>query len=192
MSHKRLLCVSLLVALFTMLLPLAPVFAAPPAPPTAMAAPIERAPVAVRASVGLRLREGPSRADRVVLILRNGESVYPAGGPVWEDGLSWTFVHVYRGAHRYEGFCASLYLGGAASAPPEGGPTGGGYAKVVAGAGLRLRWGPGLGYGVGRVAANGTLLSPTGRTAWGNGYEWTEVTYRGVTYWAASQYLVGV
>lgn len=171
-------------------LSLATVRAAPPSPPVALAPPIESGPVTVRSYCGLRLREGPSRADPIILVLRNGETVYPAAGPVWEDGLSWTFVRVYRYWGVREGFCATMYLSGAPGAAPENGS--GGYVKVIAGAGLRLRAGPGLWYPVYRVARYGTLLDPTGITAWGSGLEWTEVRFAGYTYWAASSYLVGV
>ena len=141
----------------------------------------------MRAPWGLCLREGPGLADRKVLILRNGETVYPAGGPVWREGISWTFVIAYRAGYRYEGFCASPYLadGGTAPAPDPGGPR---NVRVVASS-LRLRAGPSLAYRVQRVVPYGTELYATGATRWGSGIEWTQIAIDGTTVWGATKYL---
>jgi len=167
-------------------------YAAPPVPPgqsgaSLQAMPTPGAATTVRAGLGLRLREGPSVYDRVLLILRNGETVYPAAGPVWSEGRYWTYVFVYRYGYKYEGFCASKYLANYdPSTPPDDGSGG---ARVTARLGLRLRWGPGKGYGIYRVVRYGTVLQTTGSTQWGSGLQWTQVTYRGYTLWAASMYL---
>lgn len=172
------------------LVPLA-VGAAPPTPGSGeetvsvMAPPVLRSATTVRAPWGLRLREGPSLGDRTVLILRNGETVYPSGGPVWREGISWTYVLVYRYGYRYEGFCASAYLAATAAPPPP--PLAG--LRVVASS-LRLRTGPGLMYRVSRVVPKGAILQPTGATQWGSGLRWTQVSVDGLRLWAASNYLV--
>ncbi|MFO7917919.1 MAG: SH3 domain-containing protein [Anaerolineae bacterium] len=158
------------------------------APPTVAAPPIEGTPTTVRAAYGLRLREGPSLSDRIILVMRNGETVYPAGGPVWRQGIPWIFVRVRRWGYTYEGFCASNYLANYGG----GVPSGESGVKVVAGAGLRLRSGPGLGYYTRRIVPYGTVLRPTGATRWGSGLQWTQVSVDGVYLWAASKYLVKV
>lgn len=170
--------------------------AAPPVPPsdngdapvTVAAPPIEGAPTTVRAAYGLRLREGPSLSDRIILVMRNGETVYPAGGLVWRQGIPWTFVRFRRWGYVYEGFCASNYL---ASYDDPAPPAASGV-KVVASSGLRLRSGPGLGYHTRRIVPYGTVLRPTGTTRWGSGLKWTQVSVDGVHLWAASKYLVRV
>ncbi len=170
--------------------------AAPPVPPsdngdtpvTVAAPPIEGTPTTVRAPYGLRLREGPSLSDRIILVLRNGETVYPAGGPVWRQGISWTFIRVGRWGYTYEGFCASAYLANYGGHPPMG-ESG---VKVVASWGLRLRSGPSLGYYTRRIVPHGTVLQPTGATRWGSGLQWTQVSIDGVYLWAATKYLVRV
>lgn len=164
--------------------------AAPPAPPGSvhvMAPPVTGAPTTVRAPWGLRLREGPSLTDRTLLILKNGEKVYPAAGPVWNQGISWSYVVVYRSGYPYEGFCASAYLanyGGYA-------PSGESGLKVIASS-LRLRSCPGTWCRVQRVVPYGTILQPTGTIRWAGGLRWTEVSIDGVYLWAASRYLVMV
>ncbi|MEA3406745.1 MAG: hypothetical protein U9R48_01525 [Chloroflexota bacterium] len=158
------------------------------APPTVAAPPIEGTPTTVRAPYGLRLREGPSLTDRIILVLYNGETVYPSAGPVWNQGISWTFVHVRRWGWTYEGFCASAYLANYSGYSP----TGESGVKVVAYGGLRLRSGPGLWYYTRRIVPYGTILQPTGATRWGSGLKWTQVSVNGTYLWAASKYLVWV
>ena len=196
MKRRRLIYIVATI-LLTMALFAAPlsVQAAPPGPesdggaPPAVSAPaISGPPTTVRAPSGLRLREGPSLTDRIILVLRNGETVYPAGGPVQNQGISWTFVRVERWGWTYEGFCASAYLANFTGYSP----TGESGVKVVAGAGLRLRSGPGLGYSIRRIVPYGTILQPTGATRWGSGLQWTQVSIDGTYLWAASKYLVGV
>jgi|YNPNPStandDraft_1061719.scaffolds.fasta_scaffold06975_1 hypothetical protein len=154
-------------------------------PPTTTAVPIPGAPTTVRASSGLRLRQGPSLAEPTILILRNGETVYPMAGPVYNQGIAWSFVRVYRWGYYHDGFCAAAYLAN------YGGysPTGEHGLKVIAPNGLRLRYGPGLGYGVARTVPYGTILQPTGITQWAGGIQWTKVAFDGVYLWAASMYL---
>ncbi len=154
------------------------------------AMPIWGAPSIVRAWGGLRLREGPGLSERVILVLANGETVYPGAAPVWRDGYSWTFVKVYRYGHMYQGFAASMYLvpGGGSPPPP---PVVHGL-KVTAAAGLRLRYAPGLAYGIHTVVPYGTILQGTGATASANGLAWTEVMYGTRRLWAASMYLLAV
>ena len=181
-ARKRLIHLLVLTAVVFAVVPWS-VLAAPPSPggasppgaPTVGAPPIPGAPTTVRASSGLRLREGPSLSDPIIRILYNGETVYPSAGPVWNEGISWTFVTVYRWGYTYQGFCASRYLA-----------TSGGYVppsehglKVVASA-LRLRSGPGLSYSIRRVVPYGTVLQPTGATQWGSGLQWSQVSVDGV------------
>ena len=138
---------------------------------------------------------GPSLYDRVLMVLRRGETVYPAAGPVWGSGISWTYVIVYRYGYRYEGFCASQYLshtghpGPHPDPHPDPGPPAGYRVRVVARGGLRLRSGPSLGYGVRYVVSYGTVLRATDVTRWGSGIQWRQVVYNGQYLWAASIYL---
>lgn len=185
----------LVAAVLAILVAPAVVHAAPPtpetsagAPPLVGAPPIQGEPTTVVASSGLRLREGPSTYDPIILILRNGETVYPSAGPVWNQGISWTYVGVYRWGYYYEGFCASKYLANYGSSVPSGG----GGVRVTARPGLRLRWGPGLWYGINRVVAYGTILEPTGTSQWGSGLQWVQVYYGGHYLWAAGAYLTPV
>ena len=161
------------------------------APPTSApkTTPVFGAPTTVRAWYGLRLREGPGLAEPIILTLRNGETVYPAGEPVWNQGISWTFVRVYRWGLFYEGFAASSYLANYGGDNPPAPTTG---LKVTATAGLRLRSGPGLGYATYRIVPYGTVLQPAGQTAWGNGLQWTKVSINGTYLWAATMYLQAV
>lgn len=168
--------------------------AAPPSPPSdsgsapiVQAPPIPGAATTVTAGLGLRLREGPSTWDRILLIMRRGESVYPAAGPVWSGGRYWTYVFLYRSGYTYEGFCASQYLANYDPGTPTDDGTG--QVRVTAGLGLRLRWGPATYYGIYRVVPYGTILQTTGATQWGSGLQWTQVSYRGYNLWAASMYL---
>ena len=153
------------------------------------AMPIWGAPMTVRAWGGLRLREGPSLSDRVMLVLYNGETVYPGAAPIWADGYSWTFVKVYRYGRWYQGFCANMYLVPGGGTPPP--PVVHGL-KVTAAAGLRLRYAPGLAYGICCVVPYGTILQGTGNTASASGLQWSEVIYGTRRLWAASMYLVAV
>lgn len=157
-----------------------PVVAAPPA--------YGSAPTTVSAKYGLRLRAGDSVSDPILFVMRNGQTVYPIGGPVWNDGISWTYVGVHRWGQYYEGFCASSYLANYSGYAP----TGKSGKKVVAPGGLRLRWGPGTWYSINRVAPYGMILKPTGATQWGSGLSWTQVEIDGLFLWAASMYLVSV
>ena len=171
------------------------VFAAPPNPstPAASETPVEvqaspdwGAPVTVRSWYGLRLREGPGLSEPVVLVLRNGETVYPGAGPVWADGYSWTYVRVYRYGVFYEGFCATAYLSSGGSTTTVHG------WKVTAQKGLRLRYGPGLDEAIYCVVPMGTVLQGTGNSATADGIDWTGVIYQGHGLWAASDYLIAV
>ncbi|NLG29272.1 MAG: SH3 domain-containing protein [Chloroflexi bacterium] len=161
----------------------------PEAPVQVQAAPIWGAPKVVRAWGGLRLRSGPGLGYPVVLVLYNGETVYPGAGPFWADGYSWTYIRVYRYGRFYEGFCATMYLV-PKSAPVPPAPVHG--LKVTAPAGLRLRYGPGLTAGICCVAPYGTILQGTGNSASADGHEWAEVKYGVHTLWAAKTYLVAV
>jgi uncharacterized protein YraI len=161
--------------------------AQPEAPVTVQAVPNWGAPLTVRSWYGLRLREGPGIYEPVILVLANGETVYPGAGPVWADGYSWTFVKVYRYGLVYQGFCATMYLSGGGTTPPAQHGL-----KVTAQAGLRLRYGPGLNAAIYTVVPMGTILQGTGNHALSDGTDWTEVTYGSLNLWAASMYLVAV
>jgi len=145
------------------------------------------APTTVNAPLGLRLREGPNLTDRILLSLRDKETVYPYGSPVWSQGISWTFCRVYRWGMTYEGFCASAYLGNYGGYVSQGDSG----LKVTAGA-LRLRSGAGLAYGIQLIVPYGTVLQDSGATQWADGIQWTRVKLNGSTYWAASSYLTAV
>lgn len=64
-----------------------------------------------------------------------------------------------------------------------------GNYRVVATSGLRLRSGPGTGYGIQRIVPYGTILGATGIDQWNGGIKWAKVVYGGSYYWAARQYL---
>ena len=195
-ASSRLIHVVFQVAmLLAFLIAPASVYAAPPTgeaveadAAVVTAPPAVGAPTTVKAGGGLRLREDPGLSAPIIFVLYNGETVYPGGGPVWYDGLSWTFVGVYRGGTYYQGFCASKYLAnyGGYEPPSEGG------LKVTAWWGLRLRGGPGTWYSIRRVAPYGTILQPTGVTQWGGGLEWAQIVSAGEYLWAARIYLVPV
>lgn len=187
-TSRRWLAILMVSLAMLLIVPLG-VGAAPPASeePSLSAVPIPGAATTVRAPNGLRLRIGPSLADPVILVLRNGETVYPSAGPVWREGISWSFVRVYRYGYWHEGFCASAYLGGYACSQP----TGEHGLKVVASA-LNLRSGPGLGYAVRRTVPYGTILQPTGAVRWAGGRSWTQVRIDGVYMWGATAFLVAV
>jgi hypothetical protein len=136
-------------------------------------------PATVRAPAGLRLRTGPGLGRAVILAMRFGETVHITGAPVWQDGISWTPVSFQRWGRTYYGYCATVYLG----PPPVTG------FRVTAWAGLRLRWGPGLGFGVYAAVPRGTLLQPTGTYQWAGGIRWAQVQYQGQFLWAAAMYL---
>ena len=169
--------VACLVLFVVMLLAPVAVQAAPPLPglPTRV----------VLAPSGLRLREDPGLSAPIILTLYNGELVYPLAGPVWNQGISWTFVRVYRWGYYYDGFCASAYLGN------YGGhvPTGEHGVMATAPAGLRLRSGPGTWYATRRIVPYGTVLQPTGASQWGGGILWKQVSINGIWLWGASSYL---
>lgn len=150
------------------------------------APPVPGAPTkVVLAPYGLRLREDPSLAAPVILTLYNGEFVYPLAGPVWNQGISWTFVRVYRWGRYYDGYCASAYLRNYEGYVP----TGEHGLMVTAPAGLRLRSGPGPWYATRRIVPYGTILQPTGASQWGGGILWRQVSINGTWLWAASDYL---
>ena len=183
------------VMLLAMVLAPLTVHAAPPVPEAADSAPVavkappvQGTPTTVTAYSGLRLREGPSLADPIILTLRYRETVYPSAGPVWNEGISWTFVGVYRGGLYYEGFCATAYLAQQNYVEPE--PETG--LKVTAKWGLRLRSGPGKWYSIQRIVPYGTILQSTGYTQWSGGLQWTEIAIDGLLLWAASVYLTPV
>ena len=186
--------ISLLVTIVAMIVLPLTAYAAPPAPPggtapAPQAAPAFGAPVTVRAWYGLRLRQGPSLTEPVILVLNNGETVYPASGVTWNQGISWSFVRVYRWGRFYDGFCASAYLSSYGGYNPPA-PTSG--LKVTAPAGLRLRSGPGLNYPTYRIVPYGTVLQSGGATAWANGIQWTKISIDGTYLWAATMYLQAV
>jgi hypothetical protein len=197
-TRMRILAFVIMIMAMAML-PLG-VYAAPPAPtedtapaegtaPAPQAMPVFGAPTTVRAWYGLRLREGPGLSEPIILVLRNGETVYPAGEPIWAQGIAWQFVRVYRWGLFYDGFAASSYLANYGGYNPPAATSG---LKVIAPAGLRLRAGPGLGYATYRIVPYGTVLQPAGQTAWGNGLQWTKVSINGTTLWAATMYLQAV
>ncbi len=170
--------------------------AAPPLPlpgtVSAAAAPAPGAASTATASVGLRLREGPYLNSAVVLVIRRGETVYPAAGPVWGDGISWAYVLVSRGGVVHEGFCATQYLSSyEGTVPPKDDdtPVATAKVKVTAYGGLRLRVGPGLSYTVDRIAPRFSVLNTTGATQQADGITWTEVLVGGKSLWGSSEYL---
>lgn len=145
-------------------------------------------PTTVVAKEGLWLREGPMLSDPTVLCLANGETVYPSAGPMWNQGIEWVWVIVYRHGVSYQGFCAAAHLanyGGYAPTSESG-------LKVVAPWGLRLRTCPGKACKVGRIVPYGTVLATTGTVQWAGGIQWSEVYIDGVTMWAATSYMQAV
>jgi hypothetical protein len=170
--------------------------AAPPKPlpgtVQAAAAPAPGAATTATAAVGLRLREGPYLNSAVILVLKRGETVYPAAGPVWGDGISWAYVVVQRDGTRYEGFCATQYLAQYQDdVPPkdDNTPVATGKVKVTAYGGLRLRVGAGLSYSVDRIAPRFSTLSTTGATRQADGITWLEVIVGGKSLWGSQGFL---
>lgn len=141
----------------------------------------------VTAQLGLKMRNQPDLAAGVILILRNGETVYPSSEVVNNQGIQWVLVGVNRGGRWIQGWVSSAYLASFTPAPPPQQPVG--RVRVTAAAGLRLRSGPGLGYRIQRIVPRGTLLNTTGATQAADGYVWQQVYFDGVTLWAASQFL---
>jgi len=177
-GKAKLACRALLVvAVLAMLMVPMSVHAAPPVPgaPTKV----------VLARYGLRLREDPNLSAPIILPLYNGELVYPLAGPVWNQGISWTFVRVYRWGYYYDGYCASAYLGNYGGYVPSGEHG----VMVTAPAGLRLRSGPASWYATRRIVPYGAILQPTGASQWGGGILWSQVAVNGLYLWCASMYL---
>lgn len=197
--HRTFLRVTVLLvlALGSLALPLA-VGAAPPVPPSGgvespapqppgvLALPIWGEGTTVVAPAGLRLREGPWLGARILLILHHGETVYPGAGPVWENGISWSYVRVWRWGRWVEGFAATRHLANQGGDTPQ--PPVGGGLRVITPVGLRVRTGPGLGHGIHTIVRQGTMLQPTGATQWANGYEWAEVFFQGRNLWVAKAF----
>lgn len=159
------------------------------APPVgAQAPPIWGSPTYVTAWSGLRLRESASLNAPIIFTMYHGETVYPSTTVIWNQGIAWRWVRVWRWGRWYEGFCATVYLAsdGGGTPPAQSG------LMVTATLGLRLRSGPGTWYAIRRVVPYGTILQPTGATAWGSGYHWTQVSVGGATFWAASAWLTPV
>lgn len=156
--------------------------AVPPSPPPPSPS---FPPTTVVASAGLKLRQGASLTSPVILTLYNGEVVYPLAAPVYNQGISWTYLRVHRGNAYYTGYAASAYLANAPKPPPAANNK----LVVTASDGLRLRAGPGTGYAIRRIVPPGTTLGATGIDQWGNGILWTKVSINGIYLWAAKQYL---
>lgn len=145
-SKGRLARLALALVILSILAVPMTVSAAPPTPPSGptspgtTAVPVWGEPTTVRSRYGLRLREGPSLYNRIILVLHNGETVTRGAGPVWGGGRWWTYVRVWRWGTYYEGFCASAYL---ANYDPGAPPSGGGDLMVTG----RDRAAPALGAG---------------------------------------------
>jgi len=175
------------------------------APAGALAAPPRPLPATVTATttgpepaeeatteVMLRLREGPYLNAAVLLVLRRGETVHVAAGPVWGDGLSWAYVLVERDGEAVEGFCASRYLSRYEETPPvtdKDAPVPTTRVRVTAYGGLRLRTGPGLSYEVDRIAPRYSVLNTTGATREADGITWLEVVVGTTSLWGSRDYL---
>jgi len=167
------------------------VSAAPPRPmPGEGDSAVPAATTATVSSLGLRLREGPSTSDAIIMVLAQGATVYPCAGAIYDDGMWWAYVYAYRDGVRNEGFCAAEYLSGYDGIPD--GPTAPSAAiqyKVTAYYGLKLREGAGTSFDVVTIAPRGTILDSTTNTASADGYTWAEIIYSGQKLWAATTYL---
>ncbi len=197
---KYLRLILLITVLATMLIAPLGVSAAPPRPmpgdagtTTISSDTVADASTATVSSLGLRLREGPSTSDSVILVLAKGETVFPCAGPVYDDGIWWAYVYAERNGTQYEGFCAAEYLSGYEDMPDETvTPDGAVQYKVTAYYGLKLREGAGTAYDVATIAPRGTILNATSNTATADGYTWAEIVYSGQKLWAVMDYLLQV
>jgi uncharacterized protein YraI len=146
----------------------------PPAVPT----------TTVVAPAGLKLRTGPSLANATILVLPHGQTVYPIAEPTANQGISWVLVRAFRWGRCYEGYVAATYLARWAGTTPTAGEW-----RVTAGAGLRLRTGPGTTYTIARIVPLGTRLGFTGVEQTAGATVWVKVTVNGREFWAAKAYL---
>ncbi|MFH1086222.1 MAG: SH3 domain-containing protein [Chloroflexota bacterium] len=96
----------------------------------------------------------------------------PWGGPPPKPPMGWGWYGPHPGPQPWPGPAPII-----------------GRYRVVAAAGLRLRAGPGTWYAIRRIVPNGTILQATGAEQWGSGMQWAKISYNGVYYWAAKQYL---
>ncbi len=139
----------------------------------------------VVAPAGLKLRTGPSLTNYSMMVLPNGQVVYPMADPATNQGISWVKVRVFRYGRCYEGYVAATYLArwaGSTTAPA-------GEWRVTAAAGLRLRSGPGTSYQIMRIVPLGTRLGYTGVEQSADGIVWAKVSIDGREFWAAKSYL---
>ncbi|MEN6478032.1 MAG: SH3 domain-containing protein [Anaerolineales bacterium] len=162
---------------------------------TPLAASAESPLARVQAPKGLNFRQAPGLDAPILFGLYDGEMVSLLDGldtPIYEDGIRWVEVGVYRWGYWYTGYVAFAYLdqygayGGYEE--PAGGWSGPDGLKVTASA-LNLRYGPGLWHHIGRIVPYGTILQPTGAgTVAADGYVWQQVQTGGGL-WAANSYL---
>jgi len=135
----------------------------------------------VTATTAVNIRTAPSTSGSKLGLLYRGQSLPSLG-----SANGWTKV-TYNGRTAY---IASAYLkGGTAAAGPSSettnGTSQGSTGAVYTTANLNLRTGPSTSDRIGVVVQRATALQLTGKVSG----TWAQVTYKGVTYWAATRYL---
>ncbi|MBD2088872.1 peptidoglycan-binding protein [Microcoleus sp. FACHB-1515] len=131
--------------------------------------------VRVTARSGLNIRSGPSTGNSVI-----GSLPYNAVVRVRVSDRSSSFAQLLNG-----GWISSQYITDASSNPGNGGGVGGGSpARVVAGIGVKIRSGPGLGYARIGGAGYGETLRLTGERVSRDGYRWAKLS--GQAGWVAT------
>jgi SH3-like domain-containing protein len=147
---------------------------------------------------GARLRDGPSTQAGTMKTLAEGTVVDPVGGPVVNDGLSWTQV---RTQTNDLGWVADMLLQpppgfAPAEAPPPAAaasssssslPAGGTYViGETDGTGANLRQDPGTGAPVISLLADGTAVEPLDETITVEDRVWRKIRANGREGWVVA------
>lgn len=132
--------------------------------------------VRVTASSGLNIRSGPSASSSII-----GSLPFNAVVRVRVTTGGSSFAQLLNG-----GWISSQYITDASgSTPGSGGGVGGGSpARVVAGAGVKIRSGPGLGFAQIGGAGFGETVRLTGERVSRDGYRWAKLS--GQSGWVAT------
>lgn len=132
----------------------------------------------VGTGAGVLIRSGPGLGYGVISSAGSGATLSLTSNRVLANGYTW-------GRLVGGGWVATdfLYRGTAGPITPPGGS---GYRTVLAGSGLVIRSGPGLGYGQIGGLGYGQRVYITGERASGSGYTWARLSGGG---WVATSFL---